>query len=278
MKKCSKCKIEKNEGCFNKYSGTKDGLYPSCKNCRKITLSKYYENNSDIIIENTKKYYEYNKSVILVKNKKLYENNKEEILATNRDYYKNNKKAVLAAQKIYRDNHKFQRNEYINRNKTSIKEYNKNYAIVNKYKIVKKHNEYQNKRYNNDPQFRIRNLISSKITKQLKLSGSCKGGGSCLYYLPYTIQELKDHIEKQFEPWMTWNNQGLYVAENWNDNDQTTWKWQLDHIIPASSFNYTSMEDQTFKECWALSNLRPLSAKQNQLDGAIKIRHKKDIL
>ena len=35
------------------------------------------------------------------------------------------------------------------------------------------------------------------------------------------------------------------------------------------------MEDEEFKECWALSNLQPLSAKQNQSDGATKIRHKK---
>lgn len=27
------------------------------------------------------------------------------------------------------------------------------------------------------------------------------------------------------------------------------------------------MEDENFKKCWALSNLRPLSAKQNVLDG-----------
>jgi len=32
---------------------------------------------------------------------------------------------------------------------------------------------------------------------------------------------------------------------------------------------------QVFRDCWALSNLRPYSAKQNQLDGATKLRHKK---
>lgn len=28
------------------------------------------------------------------------------------------------------------------------------------------------------------------------------------------------------------------------------------------------MEDEEFKKCWALSNLRPYSAKQNIIDGA----------
>lgn len=30
-------------------------------------------------------------------------------------------------------------------------------------------------------------------------------------------------------------------------------------------FKQSSMEDEEFKECWALDNLRPLSAKQNLL-------------
>ncbi|MGI0058151.1 MAG: hypothetical protein ACREBJ_00145 [Nitrosotalea sp.] len=95
-----------------------------------------------------------------------------------------------------------------------------------------------------------------------------------LDYLPYSFDELKGHLERQFEPWMNWNNRGKYDVKTWNDNDSSTWVWQLDHIIPHSTFPYTSMQEQTFKNCWALTNLRPLSAKQNQLDGATKTRHK----
>ena len=39
------------------------------------------------------------------------------------------------------------------------------------------------------------------------------------------------------------------------------------------TISYSSMEDLEFQKCWALENLRPLSAKQNQLDGVTKIRH-----
>lgn len=73
---------------------------------------------------------------------------------------------------------------------------------------------------------------------------------------------------------MSWKNRGKYISKEWDDNDSTTWKWQLDHIIPQSDLPYDSMEHENFHKCWALSNLRPLSAKQNQLDGATKIRHK----
>lgn len=34
------------------------------------------------------------------------------------------------------------------------------------------------------------------------------------------------------------------------------------------------MNEENFKKCWALSNLRPYSAKQNLLDGANRKRHK----
>lgn len=86
-------------------------------------------------------------------------------------------------------------------------------------------------------------------------------------YIPYSIEDLKIHIEKQFESWMTWDNHGRYDRESWNDNDSNTWTWQFDHIIPQSLLPYTNMEDENFQKCWALENLRPLSAKQNLIDG-----------
>jgi len=81
------------------------------------------------------------------------------------------------------------------------------------------------------------------------------------------MQELKNHIEKQFKPWMNWNNRGPYKINEWNDNDPTTWTWQIDHIIPQAKLPYTSMDDENFKKCWALENLRPLSAKLNLFKG-----------
>lgn len=74
---------------------------------------------------------------------------------------------------------------------------------------------------------------------------------------------------------MTWNNYGKYNKKNWNDNNQSTWTWQLDHIIPQSDLQYSTMIDDNFKKCWDLNNLRPLSSKQNLLDGVNKLRHKK---
>jgi hypothetical protein len=112
----------------------------------------------------------------------------------------------------------------------------------------------------------LRKAISGAILRHLKEANTSKGGASCFKHLPYTLLELKQHIESLFEPWMTWDNWGQYSKVIWDDNDPTTWTWHLDHIIPHCSFKYTSMTDQAFLDCWALSNLRPLSAKQNVLD------------
>jgi hypothetical protein len=61
-------------------------------------------------------------------------------------------------------------------------------------------------------------------------------------------------------------NSNYFKLCNKTRNKSTTWTWNIDHIIPHSTFKYISMEDQSFKECWSLTNLRPYSAKQNILD------------
>jgi hypothetical protein len=129
--------------------------------------------------------------------------------------------------------------------------------------------QYRHRR-ETEPQYRLRMLISSTINSGLKRRGSSKNGVSCMDYLGYTIGELAAHLEALFEPWMTWDNWGVYNPSTWIDNEPTTWKWQIDHIISHADFQYSTMEDEEFRSCWALTNLRPYSAKQNVLDGRRK--------
>jgi len=72
----------------------------------------------------------------------------------------------------------------------------------------------------------------------------------------------KEQIYQQQSQWY-----GKYRKSSWDDSDQLTWTWQLDHIIPQSNLPYVNLEDENFKKCWALDNLRPLSSKQNILLG-----------
>lgn len=143
-----------------------------------------------------------------------------------------------------------------------------------KYKAERR--EYLKKRIKR-PKDIVRDFVSKRVGMALKCKGASKNNESIIKYLPYTIEQLKRHIELQFEPWMNWSNRGMYNSEKWNDNDKLTWKWNIDHIIPHSEFNYSSMNDPEFLECWALKNLRPLSAKQNVLEGINRTRHKKQV-
>ena len=73
--------------------------------------------------------------------------------------------------------------------------------------------------------------------------------------LGYSVEELKAHLESQFTEGMTWDKffgGGIHI----------------DHVIPRMNFNYISSNDLQFKQCWALSNLRPIWPKENSVSGA----------
>lgn len=63
----------------------------------------------------------------------------------------------------------------------------------------------------------------------------------------YTLEELKTHLEKRFQPKMSWNNHGLHG-------------WHIHHIRPVHTFNITSDSCEDFKRCWRLENLTPIWA------------------
>ncbi len=222
------------------------------KNCVKCRLEK------EITKDNFQPSFDKKTNKIYFKNKcRLCENK------SCKKYHLNNREKILLRKQNY-DN--------LNIIKKSLygKQYNQ--KIESKEKNAKR----TLKRYHlnkNNPIFKLRATLSSKINKSLKRFFSKKNKNSIIKYLTYSIQELKDHLEKQFEPWMNWQNWGSYNYKKWNDNDKRTWVWNIDHIIPQSDLPYSSMEDENFKICWSLSNLRPLSAKQNILDGARRVRH-----
>ncbi len=95
----------------------------------------------------------------------------------------------------------------------------------------------------------IRQCMSGNIWRCLTSRNTSKRGNTWEKLVGYTVEELMAHLESKFWPGMSWSNYG---------------QWHIDHIIPDSVFHYTSYEDPEFKECWALSNLQPLWAHDNQ--------------
>lgn len=175
--------------------------------------------------------------------------NRDKIRDKNKRFKEKNRKKLADKQKLYRASRQEHYSQiakiWYQKNKEDVK-----IRIKNNLKL----------RRQTDPLFRLKFNISANIRACIK-----KNYQPVKNFLPYSIAELKKHLEQQFEPWMNWNNYGTY-STSWNDQDPQTWTWQIDHIIPQSSFYFTSMADPQFLACWGLNNLRPYSSKMNLLD------------
>lgn len=229
VRQCKKCNLKKDISFFvKKRNGKGDYYLYSCKECNKKYTKQYCAS-----------YYKSNRSKLINASKNWYRNN----LDKKKEYDK----------------------KYILDTKYSKKIYDKIYRIKNKIKINQRTFTYIKNRRINDPIFRLRKNISYSIWYHLKLNDSSKKE-SIIKYLNYSIKDLKKHLESKFESWMNWSNYGTY-SSSWDDNNPLTWRWNIDHIIPQSKLPYFSMEDDNFKKCWSLNNLRPFSAKQNIIDG-----------
>jgi len=270
MKKCKVCQQEKeikNDFSVQKSRG-KEYSNNICKECVKEKQKKYRIDNKQLIKQRNKDYYNIVKDTneFIDNSKKYRDSRKKDKSDYDREYRKVNQEKI---KRYYRDNQKRiseTRRQYHLNHQLERKDYNRNWYLLNKKLKHSLNKKYMVKRLRNDSLFRLRYSISKSIRKYLKLNNSGKNGNSILKFLPYTIQELKEHLEKQFESWMSWNNWGSYRVDIWKDDNQSTWTWQIDHIVPQSKLPYTSMEDKNFKKCWALDNLRPLNSKMNLLE------------
>jgi hypothetical protein len=96
-----------------------------------------------------------------------------------------------------------------------------------------------------DPAYRVSSHMKVVIHRAL---GKAKAGRSWRQLVPYSLDELMAHLERQFLPGMSWENKG---------------KWHIDHIVPLASFKFETPSDDGFQAAWALSNLRPLWGRDN---------------
>lgn len=260
---CKTCQLEKILDCFSLRTDT--GTYRgSCKVCYRNKVKTYAQKNKKQIQLKSTNYYFKNKDKLIKKRKDYYNAHRTSEIERNKKYNITNKEKLSEYNKDYRTKHK-----------DEIILYGKMYRNTNKEKIKIKNRIYSKNRKEVDVLFKLRSRLSASIANALKTNNGTKNKKSIKDFLSYSIQELKEHLEIQFEPWMNWGNYGKYKSNFWNDQDASTWKWNIDHIIPQSLLPYTSMSDDNFKKCWALENLRPLSAKQNIIEGANKIRHAK---
>lgn len=154
-----------------------------------------------------------------INNKKYYELNKN----TYSSYYNENKKSKT---EYYKQNSL----KYNTENKDKVKKYREQNKGYHKLWITNKRK--------NDPKFKIRHILQTRINNELKNKKTEKTST----LLGGTINQVKQHLENQFKPEMNWDNHGNI--------------WEIDHIIGCCNFDLTDPEQQ--KQCFHYTNLQPL--------------------
>jgi hypothetical protein len=172
-----------------------------------------------------KEYREKNKEKIAENKKKWCEVNKEKIKKRREEYKEINKEVISEKNKEYREKNKEKIKEYREKNKEKIKEYRKEYRKKNRDKI----NEYERNKRKVDELYWLKTKLRSTISDSLRYKGYTKNTKT-FEILGCTFEELKVYLESKFEPWMNWENRGLY-------NGEPNYGWDIDHIIPLSIGN-----------------------------------------
>jgi hypothetical protein len=165
-------------------------------------------------------------------------------------YYQKHRKRLLAQMKEYQRTHK----EQI---KIQLQKY---YSDPDTYKKVREKDRIYNRKRAREIkigirpkpvyslQEKIKHNLRNRLLFQLK-KNKTKKSISAIALLGCTVDEFKRHIESRFTEGMTWENHGIYKA-----NDVP--KWHFDHIVPCCSFDLTDIEQQ--KKCFHYTNIQPL--------------------
>ena len=216
-KVCPKCKKEKllSAEFFYRNKSKKSGLCSHCKEC---------------ILKQVKEY-----------------NQRPEVKERKREYMKRYGKEYRQRPEM-KEYMKRYGKEY--RQKPEVKERRREREkeYYHKPEVKERVLEYMKEKYKNNPEYRLSSCVRSSLLQSLK-KFKLKKEDRTFETLDYTLLELVNHLESQFNERMSWDNYGSY--------------WHLDHIRPVSSFSFKSTDCPEFKECWSLSNLQPLEASEN---------------
>ena len=114
--------------------------------------------------------------------------------------------------------------------------------------------KWARKRRSTNLDFRLKDIVRSRFIGALKyqLRSQRKRTTSVMKLLGCSIDELKTHLETQFEHGMTWDNHSLVG-------------WHIDHKKPLALFDFTNPEE--IGKAFHFKNLQPLWAKDNHAKG-----------
>jgi hypothetical protein len=160
-----------------------------------------------------------------------------------KEYQNKNKEIILERNK-----------KYYEKNKNIISEKRKKWYQSNKETIIEKGKKYYKNRILTDPIFKLKRDIKLLIRDAFRRKDISKGSLRTIDILGCSVEEFRQYIESKFEPWMNWENKGLY-------NGTECYGWDIDHITPINT-------SETLDDVVRLnhhSNLQPLCSYHNRV-------------
>jgi hypothetical protein len=218
LKRCKKCKAEKQIEMFYRQKAGIFGVTSVCKECSKIYSKKYYLENKERLATLGREWHKSNKESVSKRHKKNRLENLEAYKATSKKYYSNNKKA-----------HRQYCKKWAERNPDKIKEY------------AAKKNKNLNTRIGNT----LRSRVRDAVRRSYYISGA-----SIYEIIGCNTKTLKIHLESQFKDGMTWDNYGMY---GWHiDHIKPCAAFDLTDIEEQKKcFHYSNMQP-----LWADENIK----------------------
>ncbi len=236
--------------CYNKSKIKpipKKGWIKMCPTCKKTiityknkgSLVKSIKNNTDCDICS------YKKRSLSPEEKEISKKRRKE---TKKAYHIRIKNIILSPEeeKRKREKKKFYREGTGAQEKQ--KRYMKRYNRLPEVK--KRRNKIEREKRKNDIMAKLSCYMSNRIRFSLKSENLSKNNIHWENLIINNLQEIKEHLEKNFLPGMSWKNYGKL--------------WHIHHIIPIIFFKFTSTDDVEFKYMWYIENLTPLWGKDNR--------------
>ena len=132
--------------------------------------------------------------------------------------------------------------DYYIRHSATVREKTLSYYNNNKAQRC----QWEKIKCNDDTLFKLKKRLRHRLRCAFYRLRKHRSKGSAIKDLGCSVAELRDYLEKQFRPGMTW--------DNWSSSG-----WHIDHRIPLAS---ASNEVELLKLCH-FTNLQPMWARDN---------------
>lgn len=130
---------------------------------------------------------------------------------------------------------------YYKLNPDYYKEYLKTWNQENKESVQEIQRRHYHKKLKKDPVYMLRASVGSRLRQSLKTNNKQKLG-TAVDYLGCDYNQLKQHLESQFQEGMSWENYG---------------EWEIDHIHPISkggTFHFSNLQPLWWQDNLKKSN------------------------